>query len=273
MLLYDLLQMLEPNFLPSQAKNHLARYNGIEQPYDVFIRGDFEPWQAWQNARNFERPYVVSLIQAGSPTRWMFAGLFNAHGCRQVMEPRVHFMYELERVASTEELVGRLFLESAYKKRNSYPLGETLVGDLLVRELLPERVSIGQFPGFKLVNLSKSQLDVVVRQNIEAWRAPLASVKGIYLITDHENGKLYVGKADGEDGIWGRWCAYAATGHGGNVALKNEFSGASPERLARLHFSILEIADIQSTKEEILDRERHWKAVLQSREFGSYNRN
>lgn len=33
-------------------------------------------------------------------------------------------------------------------------------------------------------------------------------------------GKLYVGKADGEDGIWGRWLSYAATVHGGNVGLK-----------------------------------------------------
>ncbi|WP_191624787.1 hypothetical protein [Pseudomonas fluorescens] len=112
---------------------------------------------------------------------------------------------------TAEEWVGRLYLTSRYKQRNSYPNGETLDGDLVNSELLAERLSIGDFPGYKKINLTKLQLDAVVQQNIDSWRSALSSIKGIYLVTDILTGKLYVGKADGEAGIWGRWCTYSST--------------------------------------------------------------
>lgn len=83
---------------------------------------------------------------------------------------------------------------------------------------------------------------------------------------------MYVGKADGEHGIWQRWSSYVANGHGNNVALAKELGLAGPERRNDFSFSLLEIADIQSTSEEIARRESHWKEVLASREHG-YNRN
>ncbi|WP_407670561.1 GIY-YIG nuclease family protein [Paraburkholderia dioscoreae] len=94
----------------------------------------------------------------------------------------------------------------------------------------------------------------------------------MYLITDRSNGKLYVGKADGESGIWQRWSTYVSNGHGNNVALVKELGSASPERKDDFSLSLLEIADIQSTSEEIAGRENHWKEVLGTRNHG-YNRN
>ena len=88
-----------------------------------------------------------------------------------------------------------------------------------------------------------------------------------------KTGKLYVGKADGESGIWGRWCTYAATTHGGNVALKEEFGiDAPPDRQYHLRFSVLEVTDLHAIDKEIDARENHWKQILLSRDFG-YNRN
>lgn len=113
----------------------------------------------------------------------------------------------------------------------------------------------------------------MVRQNVSTWRAALANVKGVYLITDSATGKLYVGKADGEDGIWGRWRTYAATTHGGNVALRKEFGiEALSGRKYDLRFSILEIADLHAMSSEIAARENHLKEVLLTRIHG-YKRN
>jgi hypothetical protein len=48
----------------------------------------------------------------------------------------------------------------------------------------------------------------------------LQNQKGVYLITDISNGKMYVGSAYGENMILGRWESYVKTYHGGNVGLK-----------------------------------------------------
>jgi hypothetical protein len=267
------LKLWEPEFSAKKSKVHLARHNGSQEPIDVFIQGNFDEWQRWQSGRNFQREFVVSLIQAGSPTRWLFAGLFRTAGYDERADPSHHFFYNLNRVPSAEEWVGRLHLTSRYKHRSSYLLGETLCDDLAVTELLSDRLSIGNFPGYKNINLTKGQLDVLVKQNVDSWRAALSSVKGIYLITDTATGKLYVGKADGEEGIWGRWVTYSVTTHGHNVALKKEFGIDAPlDRQNDLRFSLLEIADLHTMKQDIDAREVHWKAVLMSRLHG-YNRN
>ncbi|MGY6517197.1 MAG: GIY-YIG nuclease family protein [Lysobacteraceae bacterium] len=269
----DLIRVLEPSFDLSQAKLHMARWNGFEDPMDLYLQGRFDEWQEHQTGRNFKRPLVVGLIQARQANQWLFAGLFRSLGYVEDRSmDRLHYRYQLERVPSTVEFEGRLFLRSGYKSRSSYLRGETLADDLEVAELLPERVSLRHFPGFKAVDISKAELDLMVRANNESWRTALSSVKGVYLISDQVTGRLYVGKADGEDGVWGRWCAYAATGHGGNAGLKEEIGTVGSERQQDLRFSLLEIADIQSTKDEIAKRESHWKNILRTRQTG-FNRN
>jgi hypothetical protein len=113
---------------------------------------------------------------------------------------------------------------------------------------------------------------LLVKHHTESWKTALSAVKGIYLITDTKDGKLYVGKADGEKGIWGRWECYANTGHGHNKALVQELGIKATERQDDLRFSLLEIMDLQSAPREIDQRESHWKAVLMTRQYG-HNRN
>ena len=89
----------------------------------------------------------------------------------------------------------------------------------------------------------------------------LSSVNGIYLIRDKSSGKLYVGSAYGEDGLYGRWLNYAHNGHGGNKELK----GLDPNQF---EFSILEIIPPTSSAEEVIHRENRWKEKLGTRAFG-----
>jgi hypothetical protein len=272
MRLFDLLRLQEPHFDPAHAKVHLARYNQIDHPIEVYRRGEFDEWQRWQNGHNFNCALVVSLIQVGSSTRWMFAGLFRPTGHKSERGPkRDQYYYDLERLPNTADMEGRLFCTSAYTHRNSYVHCST-VHDMVVVELLAERISVGTFPGYKRVDLSKDDLDLLVRTGTESWRTALSSVKGIYLITDTKTGKLYVGKADGEGGIWGRWSQYSSTGHGFNKALVKELGLKAGERQRDLRFSLLEIADLQSAPGEIDARESHWKDILMTRTTG-YNLN
>lgn len=275
MLLFEYLQTVVPLLTPDKVKVHLARFNGEHDPLTVYIAGQFDEWQRWQSRRNFERPYVVSLIQAKHLQRWLYAGTFTVHGSELVQAPDNQNMfqrYNLTRMAEADEYAGRIYLKSVYKERNSYPNGETLAADLNITEITPQRLSVGDFPGYKGLCLTRDELRIIIEQDLKDWRRALSTIKGIYLLTDRIGGKLYVGQANGAGGIWQRWTEYFLSGHGGNVAMKQELGIADEERLSGITFSLLEVMDINSNGEEIYQRESHWKRILLSRENG-YNRN
>ena len=62
--------------------------------------------------------------------------------------------------------------------------------------------------------------------------------------------------------------AYAQTGHGGNVLLRELLNQVGAARAADFHFSILEIANVHDSEAAILARDSHWKRVLVSRDHG-----
>jgi hypothetical protein len=113
-----------------------------------------------------------------------------------------------------------------------------------------------------------------VAQEIESWKSALSSVAGVYLITDTETGRHYVGSAYGEGGIWARWKSYSESGHGHNKILKNLLKKKRTDYSHNFQFSILEMADTNASKDDVLEREAHWKYALCSREsHGGYNAN
>ncbi|XUK61035.1 GIY-YIG domain-containing protein [Plantibacter sp. RU18] len=122
------------------------------------------------------------------------------------------------------------------------------------------------FPGFDRLVLNYDQLQAVVREPRYApWRTALASVIGVYLITDTRDGRHYVGKADGAESIRQRWSSYASSGHGGNAGLR----GLDP---SSFRFSLLRVFD-PSTPMPVIDAaEGHFKVALDSRIHG-FNRN
>ena len=122
------------------------------------------------------------------------------------------------------------------------------------------------FPGFHALTLDYAQLQAVMREHRYApWRTALASVVGIYLITDTLDGRHYVGKADGAESIRQRWAEYAANGHGGNLELQ----GLDP---STFRMSVLRVFDPTTPTPVINTAENHFKHALDSRRHG-LNRN
>lgn len=267
-LLFDLLRIESSELEPGRCKVHLAGWNGHDNPLDVYFKGAFDSWQSWQSKRNFEREYVVSLIQLPEPSRWLYVGSYSRGGSEKFDD---HIEYDLSPMPNTQGLAGRAVCEFRRPSRNSYLLGETVAPSCVIHEVKSERLQLAEFPGFKNIDISFGELGVIVRQAIPSWRAALESVAGVYLISDHKDGKLYVGSATGEGGFWSRWCAYLG-GHGDNVRLRQLIKEAGPARAESFHFSVLEIADTHTKPEEVLAREAHWKRVLLSRLHG-YNGN
>ena len=267
MRMIDLLKVVHPTLDPADAKIHFAQWNGQENPLDKYLAGQFDEWQRWQTRRNFERTFVISLIDIGDGGRWLFAGVHRS-GEATLHEDRRELRYDMMEEPQCHELNGRLIVKVDKNWRQPYVYAENYMDIIVVDELMREPLSIGEFPGFKAVNLTKDQLDTVVRQSDPSWRSALSRVAGVYLITDTATGKFYVGSATGQGGIWQRWSDYAANSHGDNVELKKLLAELGAVRAQDFRYAILEVADVHASAEDVLARESHWKDVLMSRRYG-----
>lgn len=128
------------------------------------------------------------------------------------------------------------------------------------------------FPGFDGVCLTYAELQRAIEDpHYSRWHSALSAVKGVYLITDSSNGMQYVGKADGSEGVFGRWKAYANDGHGDNVALK-DLDNLDLTHREHFVFSILRVFGPEATQKQLLLSEARFKDALLTREFG-YNEN
>ena len=47
-----------------------------------------------------------------------------------------------------------------------------------VHEIRPERLRVAEFPGYAKVTVSKTRLDIIVKENIDSWRGALSNVAG-----------------------------------------------------------------------------------------------
>lgn len=266
--LFKLLSLYDTSITPENSKLHLATSNN-ENILDVFFSNRFEEWQRWQTKRNFSRDLIISLIKLPQKDHWLFAGVFNS--IRSEKEGTL-YKYETSPVEIVNGLIGRVVVHYHRPSRQSYPYAENCSEHLCICEMLDKKLCVSDFPGFTHVAITKGTLDIIVKQEVPSWKAALSNVAGVYLITDKHSGKLYVGKASGNSGLWQRWCAYSATGHGGNKELRELLEKNDKDYSKNFQFSILETADTNASEEDILARESHWKKVLCTREHG-YNCN
>lgn len=259
----DLITLMDPEVVPAKTKLHLATWNGVDDPLTVFGVGEFEEWQLWQARKNFEREFVIALIAMPEPHQWMYGGTYRSRGCEPNRKcDRDGFLYDLEEHKSCAELKGRMVSRFERPGRQSYLNADAWIEQIALAAVTAERMSVGEFPGFKFVHVSKAELDSIVRHRIESWHAALSSVGGVYLLSDEKSGGLYVGSASGEGGFWQRWTQYSETGHAGNIELKRLIQTEGPDRASTFRFSILEIADVNAKEDFVLKREAHWKRIL-----------
>lgn len=212
--------------------------------------------------RNFpvEPPqwWAVFLRDGGSRAR-LWAVLENRG---EIYNDGIHRRFNLEVTTYLDDLRNRLVIE--WNSPRTWKLNGTTAARYRVVELADRQPE--PFPGFDRIVLDWSQLQAVMRdQKYVAWRTALASVVGIYLITDTRDGRQYVGKADGAERVCQRWRTYASNGHGGNVELRN----IDP---TTFRYSLLRVFDPSSPQHLVDEAETHFKWALDSRAHG-LNRN
>lgn len=249
-------------------KIHLAT-GGPPPPLEAFFEGKFKEWQEHQTRRNFPCDMAIGLIELRR-NKWLFAGVYKILGYQK--KGGKHIEYSTELLSGQDELLGRIVVHHERKGRAAYLKGHPNMEGFYISEILPQKLSVEEFPGYNSVSISFRKLQIIINQNIQSWYGALSNIKGVYLITDNKTGKLYVGSATGDSGIWQRWADYVKSGHGGNKDLKVLLKSEGINYREHFQYAILEIADSHSSDEYIIQRETYWKDVLRTREFG-YNSN
>ena len=266
-LLNDLLKL---NKLDDVKIRFNLMFKGNWNPVEYFKNGDDKTLlegQYWnyQGKKSYkENQTTIGFLKLNDENLWL---LFHIGRITKDLDKLNGIGYEHEVMPEFQKFFGRLVIRFKNKSQNMIRLASSVINECEVVQILPDYYDNDLFPGYDKVNLTWNELERVVKK--ESWKTALQNQKGIYLIIDSSNGKMYVGSAYGESMILGRWLSYVKTGHGGNSELKKiGFDNIKNN----FKYSILEIFKSTTDDQEILNRESWWKNILKTREFG-YNKN
>lgn len=178
---------------------------------------EFELYQEYQRDKNFRGcKYIMSFLgMDGSKSK--FIGMYEVLSEQLVedidipeneghkkMSAEAKYYYKLNKTDYLEDLIDKLVIDWGASTRSWHQwMKEDKSKEVI--EILPKGY-YDEFPGFEDFILTFTELETVIN-NPDAnrdWHKMLASVYGIYLIVDLEDGRQYVGSAYGNEGILGR---------------------------------------------------------------------
>jgi hypothetical protein len=245
-------------------------FAGNWNPIEIFKDGNIDTLlegQYWnyQSKKSFKQGQItLGFIRLNKDNLWL---LFHVGRITKDLNRLNGVGYEYEVIPEFEKYFGRLIIRFKNEAQTMIRLAKSVIDDCEVVQILPDIFDNDIFPGYDQVNISWNELSRVLTK--EGWKTALKNQKGVYLITDSSNGKMYVGSAYGDQMLLGRWESYVKTGHGGNVELKKlDFEHIK----LNFRYSILDIFKSTIDDQTIIVRESWWKCVLYTREFG-YNKN
>jgi hypothetical protein len=252
----------------NNIKIRFNQSNKVANPIDVFKedRNSLLNWQFHnypQKKSFYEGQIAVGFVRIEGD-KWL---LFDISRITKDLNRFDSVGYEFETLKEYEKYFGRIIIEYKNTAQNLVRKADSVLSECKIFQILEDTFDNDVFPGYENVNLSWHDLKRVINKSI--WTTALENQKGVYLITDKNNGKMYVGSAYGTDMILGRWIHYIKSGHGGNKELKNlDFEYIK----ANFHYSILDIYKSTVDDKIILKREVWWKNTLLTKSFGYNNK-
>ena len=271
--LNDLLHFSKAEY--ESIKIKFNQSNGQDDPMELYQDNPDivnNQWLFWRNKQRYfyVGQIAVCLLKLSYDT-WLLTTIK-----RVTKELDVYggINYEGEELEQYKCYFGRVIIKyrKTFQSQGRY-YGE-ICDDLEVQQILPTIFDGNDFPGYDKVRLSYKELEIILNRNKRDWIAALENQKAVYLITDKENGKMYVGSATSDYGmLLQRWRSYIVNGHGGNKELVELVKMKGINYIKdNFYYSILENYNAKVDDRIILERESWWKETLQTRIFG-YNSN
>ena len=266
------------HFSKEEYRNVKIRFNqsnGYLDPMHLYQQNPDivnNQWLFWRSkTRYFQVGQIAVCLLKLSYDTWLLTTIKRVTKDLDVYDA---INYEGEELEQYKSYFGRVVIK--YRKTSQQQgryYGE-ICDDLEVQQILPTVFEGNDFPGYDKVRLSYPQLEAVLNHGKRDWIAALENQKAVYLITDKENGKMYVGSATSDYGmLLQRWRSYISNGHGGNKELIELVEKKGINYIKNnFYYSILENYNAKVDDHIILERESWWKETLQTRIFG-YNSN
>lgn len=237
-------------------------------------KGKFFEYQRCQNKNVFKGADLIVSFIGEEGTLARFIGIFKILECKELREKKIGFWggtynyyYQFEEIFGYDDLKERVIINWGTATLSWY---QWLNNSKEVIQIHPG-LHYTQFTDYFDFILSFQQLKEIVTNQYGDWKNMLSATKGIYLINDTKTGRLYVGSAYGDDGIWGRWTSYVKTnGHGNNKTLK-EFIALDSNYACNFCFSILMLLPKTVTSKQAIEKEELFKKKLGTRSFGLNN--
>ena len=272
-LLKDLLNFTDNEL--SSVKVRFNQYNGADNPMDLYKNNPDivnTQWLFWNTKkRNFYEGQIAVCLLKLSYDKWLLTTIKHITKDLGILGG---VSYEGEEIEEYKPLFGRVIVQYHKTSQSQCRYFSELQDEFVVNQILPDKFDGEDFPGYDKVRLSFSQLETIITRQKKDWVSALSNQKAVYLITDKNNGKLYVGSATSENGmLLQRWSNYVRDGHGGNKELKELVKNFGFDYVKKhFQYSILENYNAKVDDHIILARESWWKETLQSRTWG-YNSN
>ena len=258
-----------------RVKVKFNQNDGNEDPMDLYLRNPDivnTQWLFWRNKqRYFNVGQIAICLLKLSYDTWLLTTIKKVTKEFDVLNG---INYEGTELSEYKQYFGRVIIKYHKTAQTQGMFYNTVRDELEVLEILPNVYDGDEFPGYDRVRLSYEQLASIIERQKKSWISALENQKAVYLITDKNTGKLYVGSATSDNGmLLARWSSYADNGHGGNVELKRLVNEQGVDYIKKhFQYSILENYNARIDDKVILERESWWKETLQSRVFG-YNDN
>ena len=272
-LLKDLLRFSDDEL--ANVKIKFNQHNGYDDPMDLY-RSNPEiintQWLFWNEKRRYfyEGQIAVCFLKL-SYDMWLLTTIKRV---TKDLGISGGVSFEGKEIEKYKPFFGRVIVQYHKTSMAQGRYFSELQDELVVNQILPDVYDGEDFPGYDKVRLSYAQLEVIIRCGKKDWIAALSNQKAVYLITDKNTGKLYVGSATSDSGmLLQRWSNYVANGHGGNKELIELVEHEGFDYVKKhFQYDILENYNAKVEDRVILIRESWWKETLQTRIWG-YNSN
>lgn len=257
------------------VKIRFNQWNGSQNPMEDYKRNPDlvnNDWLFWRTkTRFFYVGQIVICLLKLSEDNWLLTTI------KKVTKELGKYNgvnYEGEELEEYKQYFGRVIIKYHKTQQAMGIYYKKIYNNMEVQQILPTIYDGQDFEGYDKVKLSYQQLENILSKGKRDWIAALENQKAVYLITDKQNGKLYVGSATSDNGmLLQRWKNYISNGHGANKELIKLVNEKGIQYVKNnFQYSILENYNAKIDDKIILKRESWWKEILQTRKFG-YNKN